>query len=106
MEITIIFDFAFNGRAEGAVWIVQSDENRRWFDNQHELDAESAIFTLEGGELGHDAILRAIWNVQEHYPHWTRIRIRDVVLTSPISHALRDEGVIIEMERGFALVRC
>jgi len=106
MEITIIFDFAFNGRAEGAVWIVQSDENRRWFDNHHELDTESAIFTLEGGELGHDAILRAIWNVQEHYPHWTRIRIRDVVPTSAISHALRDEGVIIEMERGFALVRC
>ncbi|MBM7407554.1 MULTISPECIES: hypothetical protein [Sphingomonas] len=105
MEISIIFEPAFQGQKAGAVWIVESDENRRWFKKQSDLDAGSAIFTPEGREIGHEAILRSIWNVQEHYPDWSRITVSGVVLTNELSRELRDEGDMMEMEEGFALVR-
>ncbi|WP_416464762.1 hypothetical protein [Sphingomonas sp. VDB2] len=104
MEISIIFDTAFQGRAAGAVWIVQSDENRRWFDKQSDLDSGSAIFIPEGGEIGRDAILRSIWNVQEHYPDWSRINVYGAVLTKELASELRDEGNAMETDKGFALV--
>ncbi len=104
MEISIIFDIAFQEQVAGAVWIVQSDENRRWFDKQSELDVGSAIFTPEGGKIGRDAILRSIWNVQEHYPDWSRINVYGAVLTQELANELRDEGNAMETEKGFALV--
>lgn len=105
MDILIIFDTAFQGKAAGAVWIVESDENRRWFEKQTDLDAGSAVFTPEGGEIGRDAVLRAIWNVQEHYPDWSRIRVNGVALTHELSGELRDEGNAMETDLGFSLAR-
>jgi hypothetical protein len=52
MEISIIFDAAFQGHAAGAVWIVDTAKNRRWFDKQADLDAGSALFTPESGKVG------------------------------------------------------
>ena len=105
MEISVIFDIAFQGRASGAVWIVESDDNRRWFERQAGLDAESAVFTPERGKIGREAILRAIWNVQEHYPNWSRISVSGVVLTHELSSGLRDEGSTMDTEQGFTLTR-
>jgi hypothetical protein len=105
MEISIIFDTAFQNQRAGAIWIVESGGNRRWFEQQSDLDAGSAIFTPEGGEIGHEAILRSVWNVQEHYPDWSRITVNGVVLTNELSRELRDEGDMVGTEEGFALVR-
>ncbi|MBM7406174.1 MULTISPECIES: hypothetical protein [Sphingomonas] len=105
MEISIIFEPAFQRQKAGAVWIVESDANRRWFKKQSDLDAGSALFAPEGGETGHEAILRSVWNVQEHYPDWSRITVSGVVLTKELARELRDEGNMMGTEEGFALVR-
>jgi hypothetical protein len=105
MEVSIIFDAAFQGHAAGAVWIVDTAENRRWFDKQADLDAGSAVFTPEGGKVGRDAILRSIWNVQEHYPDWSQIIVTGVPTTIELSDDLRDEGAVIATKQGFTLAR-
>lgn len=106
MKVLIIFDAAFRGRVAGAVWIVDSPENRRWFDEQSDLDAGSAVFTPpQGGETGRDAILRSIWNAQEHFSHWSQIIITGVPTTVALSDALGDEGNVVVTEQGFALAR-
>ncbi|MBB5714179.1 hypothetical protein [Sphingomonas aerophila] len=105
MEVSIIFDAAFQGQATGAVWIMDTDENRRWFDRQSDLDAGSAVFTPEGGELSRGAILRSIWNVQEHYPDWSRIIVAGAPSINELKDELRDEGNLTMTEQGFVLVR-
>jgi hypothetical protein len=105
MEIAIIFDTAFRGEPASAVWIVESDANRRWFEQQTKLDEWSAVFTPEGGEIGCAAILRSIWNVQEHYPEWARIDVFGVLLTNDLASELREEGVVTETAEGFSLSR-
>jgi len=105
MEVSIIFDAAFQGHTTGAVWIVDTAENRRWFDKQADLDAGSAVFTPEGGKVGREAILRSIWNVQEHYPDWLQIIVTGVSPTIELSDDLRDEGNVIATKQGFAVAR-
>ena len=105
MEVSIIFNAALQGRMAGAVWIVDSEENRQWFDKQTGLDAGSAVFTPEGGEVRRGAILRSIWNVQEHYPDWSRIVVIGVGTSDELSDELRNEGNLIVTEQGFALIR-
>lgn len=105
MQVSIIFDAAFGSHAAGAVWIVDSPENRRWFDKQFDLDARSAVFTLEGGMVGREAISRSIWNVQEHYPDWSRIFVIGVPTNIELSDDLRDEGNVIATKQGFVLAR-
>jgi hypothetical protein len=105
MEISIIFDTAFQGDAAGAVWIVESPQNRQWFEQQAALDEWSAVFTPEGGAIGRAAILRSIWNVQERYPEWSRITVSGVALTDDLTADLVDEGAVIKTEQGFSLAR-
>jgi hypothetical protein len=103
MEVGVIFEPAFQGTAGSAVWIVDSPDNRKWFTTRSDLDGQSAVFFPEGGEVGPAAILRAIWNVQEHYPDWSQIGVRGVNLTAELVVALRGEGTTKEIEGGFAL---
>ncbi|MCJ9693052.1 MULTISPECIES: hypothetical protein [Rhizobium] len=105
MEIAIIFEPEFQGDARSAVWIVESPENRKWFAEQTDLDTGSAIFAPEGGEIGRAAILRSIWNVQEHYPNWSQINVSGVSLTDELSTVLCDEGTLRESNEGFSLAR-
>jgi hypothetical protein len=105
MEISIIFDTAYQGKITGAVWIVESDENRRRFERQTNLDDRSALFTPEGSEIGRAAILRSIWNVQEHYPEWSRIDVHGSKLTGDLANELRGEGAVTETDEGFSLAR-
>lgn len=105
MDVSIIFDTAFRGHTAGAVWIVNTAENRRWFDKQADLDVGSAVFIPEGGKVGRDAILRSIWNVQEHYPDWSQIIVIGVPTTIELLDDLRDEGNVIATRQGFALAR-
>ncbi len=74
MDVTVIFDPAYDGEASGAVWIVESPMNRLWFDRSRKhLDDSSAVFFGEGGSITDGAIRRVIWNLDDHYPAWRRI---------------------------------
>jgi hypothetical protein len=105
LEIAIVFGSASQTNARGAVWIVDSPENRDWFAQQEGLDGGSALFTPEGGEIGQAAILRSIWNVQEHYPQWSRINVSGVSITPDLTAALQDEGAVGAIDQGFSLTR-
>lgn len=105
MEISIIFDTVFRGQATHAVWIVESAENRAWFERQSGLDSLSAVFTPEGGEIGRTAVLHSIWNVKEHYPEWSRIKVMGVALTEELAADLCEEGTALGNADGFSLIR-
>jgi len=105
MRVSIIFDPSFQGTAGGAVWIVESATNRQWFERKQDLDQQSAVFTPEGGTVGPSAIVRSIWNAQEHYPEWSEITVSGVPLTTDMSAELEGEGVVRETESGFSLAR-
>jgi hypothetical protein len=74
-------------QAQCGSWIVP---NRQWFNKHSDLDAGSAVFTPEGGEVGLNAISRATRNVQEHYPHWSQIIVTGVPTTIELPEDLRD----------------
>lgn len=105
MEIAIIFHTASRADACGAVWVVDSAENRIWFARQEGLDEGSAVFKPEGGEIGPAAVLRAIWDVEEHYPDWSRINVSGTSLSPDLLTALRDEGTVETTDHGFSLAR-
>jgi hypothetical protein len=105
MEISIVFDTAFKGSAAGAVWIVESVNNRQWFERQSVLDEGSAVFMPANGEIGLAAIRRAIWNVQEHYPEWSLITVSGVSLTADLARGFREEGHLAQIDQGFTLTK-
>jgi hypothetical protein len=105
MEIAIVFEAAFQGEAGCSVWIVESPKNRDWFAHQAGLDKGSALFTPEGGVVGRAAVVRSIWNVQEHYPRWSKITVVGVLFTPDLEAALCDEGLITVTNQGFSLAR-
>jgi hypothetical protein len=105
LEIAIVFGSGSQIDARGSVWIVDSPDNRNWFAQQEGLDGGSAVFTPEGGEIGQAAILRSIWNVQEHYPQWSQINVSGVLLTPDLTAALQDEGAVAAIDQGFSLTR-
>lgn len=76
MDVTLIFDQAYDGEASGAVWIVESPMNRVWFDRSRKhLDDSSTVFCAEGGAITDVAIQRVIWSLDDHYPAWRRIDV-------------------------------
>ena len=105
MKVSIIFDPAFQGIADGAVWIIETPENRQWFERQNGLDKSSAVFTPENGRVGPVAVMRSVWNVQEHYPEWSEINVSGVPLTTELAGDLVSEGIVTGNENGFALKR-
>ena len=105
MQIEIVFEKAFQGALGGAVWIVESPENRSWFAQQTALESRSALFRPESCEGSSGAALRCIWNVQEHYPEWARIAVSGVSLTSHLTEALHAEGMTAVSDKGFSLIR-
>ncbi|MCH4090324.1 hypothetical protein [Acetobacter sp.] len=105
MDVSIIFETVFQGSSVGSVWIVESPENRRWFERQTGLDGESALFTFRNSENVSDMVLGAIWNVQEHYPEWSQITVIGMSLTPDLVKALRDETRVTATSKGFSLSR-
>ncbi len=105
MKVTIIFDPAFSGQADEAVWIVNSSANRDWFERQMTLAVGSALFTIDRYPSLEEAAINMVWNAQEHHSTWKTISVEGIALTPRITEALAHEGRIIGTPAGFALHR-
>lgn len=87
MKVLIEFESVPGGASYDAVWIIDTPENRAWFERQvGRIDANSAVF-----KDGSDP-LAIIWNVFEHHPNWAEILVRGAALTPAIEGAVRPDA--------------
>jgi hypothetical protein len=71
-----------------AVWIIDSVENRRWFETlAGQIDPNSAVFSEDSHPL------TILWNVFEHHPNWTEIVVHGEGLSSEIMDGISSEAV-------------
>lgn len=105
MNIRAIFDDEFHGDTSGPIWLIDSAQNRKWFEQRTDLDPKSALFAAEGYDHEEAALCHMIWGIQDHYPDWEKISVCGFKLTASIRDALRDDGRIAAAEDGFVLHR-
>ncbi|QXQ05917.1 hypothetical protein KX816_17175 [Sphingosinicellaceae bacterium] len=101
MEVLIIFETAYSASPSDAVWIVDTDHNRAWFEAcASSIGQNSAVFNL-----GSDPV-DMLWTVFEHHPAWTSIVVTGVKLTPEIASGVASKAVIkAEGMDGFSLIR-
>lgn len=101
MKVLIEFGPHSNEAAADAVWIVDTTENRAWFETlAGQIDANSAIFQEVSDPL------MIIWNVFDHHPGWTEIEVHGAALTNVIEDAVRpDASAHMLSKREFRLTR-
>ncbi len=105
MQVTIIFDPAFEGKTERAVWIIDTAANRKWFAEQHDLDPNSALFSTDRYRTIDTAVAQMVWNAQEHHPAWNQIEVTGATLTPSISGDLKGDALICATPTGFMISR-
>lgn len=105
MEVSVIFDPAFDGKTGPAVWIIDTPANRSWFDRQPALDAGSAVFRVDRYPSMDAAVVHMIWNAQEHHPAWQTIVVIRADLTTVVAADLQGDGLITVTSTGFKLER-
>lgn len=103
MNILAIFDDEFYGDASGAVWLIDTVQNRKWFEQKVGLDPKSALFAAERYDHQDKALCHMIWGIQDHYPDWERISVLGFKLNASVGDTLRDDGRIEAAENGFVL---
>jgi hypothetical protein len=101
MKVLIVFEPAYAGKPCDAVWIVDSPENRAWFERHSaDIDHNSAVFNPASDPLN------ILWNVFEHHPTWTEVTVSGKRMTSEIASGVADEASIqSETGEGFCLKR-
>lgn len=89
MQVLVAFDPAYAGPSSEAIWVIDTPENRAWFEHQSaRLDANSAIFENDVPPLA------IIWNVLDHHPQWSEIVVKGAPLTPEIEQAVRFDGIV------------
>ena len=102
MRVLVTFDPAYSGPPADAVWIVDTPDNRVWFEQQATgIDANSALFD------GKVSPLTTIWNVFDHHPQWTEVIIAGAPLTPEVEEAVRSDAYATRLgTHEFRLTRC
>lgn len=101
MKVLVTFEKAYAGRTFDAVWIIDSAENRAWFERQAaKIDVNSAIFNPAADPQ------HLFWSVFEHHPRWTEIVVRGIEPTSDLAGSVPPEAILNSHEGDtFSLVR-
>lgn len=100
MKALVIFDPHYNGAPADAVWIIESPENRIWFQQHAQsIDQNSAVFNADSD------LLTIIWNVFDHHPKWTDIEVSGRSLTKEVAHELASDADLTMTKCGFSLTR-
>ncbi|WP_334186296.1 hypothetical protein [Novosphingobium sp.] len=101
MNVLVVFEPAYAGSTCDAVWIVDSPENRAWFERHSlHIDQNSAVFNPASDPLN------ILWNVFEHHPGWTEINVMGEQITGEIASGIAEEASIqSETDEGFSLKR-
>lgn len=101
MKVLVVFEPSYTGGVSDAVWIIDTVDNRIWFE-QHSarIDQNSAVFNP-----GSDP-LNILWNVFEHHPAWAEIEVIGVQMTRNIASSVAEEASVqSETPDGFSLKR-
>jgi hypothetical protein len=101
MKVLVTFEPEFTGEPLDAVWIIDSPPNREWFGSQvGGIDANSAVFNGESDPVN------ILWNVFEHHPAWSEIRVKGTELTPELVREVEPEAIVRDKDTdGFTLVR-
>ena len=87
MKVLVEFGSYPEGPLPEAVWIIDTPENRTWFERQVDhIDANSAVFRDDSDPLS------IIWNVFEHHPTWTEVEVQGAALTPEIELDVKPEA--------------
>ena len=89
MRVLVVFEPAFTGDPLDAVWIIDTPQNRAWYEKQLErIDGNSAVFTPANDPVD------ILWHVFEHHPRWTEIVVRGAELASDLAKGVKPEAVV------------
>ena len=89
MKVLVEFGRAYAGPPWDAVWIIDTPDNRAWFEqHSNSIDPWSAVFDDDMEPLA------VISHVFEHHPEWAEIVVRGASLTPEIEDKLRAEAVV------------
>ena len=86
----ISYDVSHSSTPTGALWLVWSVANAKWFTQQSNLAKGSALFYLKSTERPQDSLLRVLWEVEDHHPQAEAFQIDCLTLTNPQFNALAD----------------
>ncbi len=91
MEVLVQFGSPYAGQPSQAVWIIDTPENRAWFEKQvGHIDQNSAVFNETNDPL------TIIWQVFDHHPDWTEIMVKGATLTAEIRQDLAADVEVID----------
>ena len=100
MRVLVVFEPVFRGDPLDAVWIIDTPQNRAWYDEQVEqIDGNSAVFRPQDP-------LDVLWHVFEHHPTWAEIVVRGAELSADLAEGLKPDAVVHDHGAdGFTLSR-
>jgi hypothetical protein len=91
MEVLVQFGSPYAGPLSDAVWIVDTPENRTWFEQHVKgIDPNSAVFNEANDPL------TILWHVFDHHPGWTEIIVKGVTLTAAIQQELAADAIAFD----------
>lgn len=89
MRVLVVFEQAFRGDPLDAVWIIDTPQNRDWYDQRAgRMDGNSAVFTPPNDPVD------IFWDVFEHHPDWTEVVVTGAELTTDLAEALKPEAIV------------
>lgn len=101
MDVSAIFEQVYQGKLNGAVWLLDTPENRRQFEKASDLDPNSALFSSKYFDTLPSALVEMVWSIHDHYPELTSITFVGVVLSPFIASELEGEYLVEERDGGF-----
>jgi hypothetical protein len=101
MKVAIEFGAHRDEYVADAIWIVDTVENRAWFETlAGRIDANSAVFQEVSDPL------MIVSHVFEHHPNWTEIDVNGTPLTPAIEQGVKPEALAQSLSDGrFRLIR-
>ena len=101
MDVSAIFEKDFRGELSGAVWLLDTPENRSRFDKSYDLDPNSALFSVNGFNTLQSGLVEKVWSIHDHYPDLGSITVIGVKLSMFITKELEGDYVFEENNDGF-----
>lgn len=101
MVVSVIFDKDFRGELSGAVWLLDTPENRIQFEKSNDLDPNSALFSGSDFSNSRYELAQLFGSIHDHYPDLEGIAVVGIKLNTLIASELWDDYVVEEREDGF-----
>ena len=101
MRVSAIFDKDYEGALSGAVWLLDTPENRNRFEGSSDLDRNSALFSSTNFHRSPSALIELIWTIHDHFPELKSITVIGVKAGPLIARKLETDYAIEETIEGF-----